>query len=185
MAKPDLWIRTPGGADVALGGATEEAVEPGEEASQQAALAVGVARLEQQRGERGAERQRVEGRDENRDRDGDGELLIEPAGDAGYGGSGDEDGGENERDGDDGPADLFHRRDGGVARGESLVDVMLDGLDDDDGVVDDQADGEHEAEERERVDREAERGKTMNVPMSETGTASSGMKVARQPCRKR
>ncbi len=27
-------------------------------------------------------------------------------------------------------------------------------------------------------------GKTTNVPMSETGTASNGMSVARQPCRK-
>ncbi len=28
-------------------------------------------------------------------------------------------------------------------------------------------------------------GKTMNVPMSETGTASRGMSVARHPCRNR
>ena len=42
-----------GGADVALGGAVEEVVEPVEEALEQAALAVGVARLEQKCGERG------------------------------------------------------------------------------------------------------------------------------------
>ena len=38
----------------------------------------------------------------------------------------------------------------------ALLDVVLDRLDDDDRVVDDQADGEHEPEERQRVDREAE-----------------------------
>ena len=27
-------------------------------------------------------------------------------------------------------------------------------------------------------------GKTMNAPISDTGTASNGIKVARQPCRK-
>ncbi len=38
-----------------------------------------------------------------------------------------------------------------------LLDVALDVLDDDDRVVDDDADREHEAEQRQRVQREAER----------------------------
>ncbi len=37
-----------------------------------------------------------------------------------------------------------------------VLDVMHDGFDDDDRVVDDDADGEHEAEHRQRVHREAE-----------------------------
>ena len=43
-----------------------------------------------------------------------------------------------------------------VPRAHPFFDVMLHRLDDDDRIVDDQADREHEAEERQRVDREAE-----------------------------
>ena len=49
-----------------------------------------------------------------------------------------------------------HGADGGVVRREAVLDVALDVLDHDDGVIDHDADGQHEAEERERVDREAE-----------------------------
>ena len=45
---------------------------------------------------------------------------------------------------------------GGVARRHALLDVMLDSFDDDDRVVDHQADRQNESEERQRVDREAE-----------------------------
>ncbi len=45
-----------------------------------------------------------------------------------------------------------------AANGSSpAFDVVLDALHDDDGVVDDDADGEHQAEERQRVDAEPER----------------------------
>src|SRR5262249_23699374 len=47
---------------------------------------------------------------------------------------------------------------GGRGGGEAALDVVLDGFDDDDGVVDDEADGEDEAEEGEGVDGEAEEG---------------------------
>src|ERR1700735_873873 len=90
-----------GPVDVAFGGGVEEFVEPLEQAGNRATAATFRAWLEQQRGERRAERERVEGRDKDRDRDGDGELLIEAAGDAGNGGGGDEDGGGNESKGDD------------------------------------------------------------------------------------
>jgi len=63
--------------------------------------------------------------------------------------------------------------------------LVLDGLDDDDRVVDDEPDREDQPEERERVDREPRSGKTANVPISETGTATSGMSVARQFWRNR
>ena len=63
--------------------------------------------------------------------------------------------------------------------------MPLDVLHDHDRVVDDDADGEHQAEERQRVEREAEQpSMTANVPTSETGTATSGMIEARQVCRK-
>ena len=47
---------------------------------------------------------------------------------------------------------------GGVLVGQPLVDVVRGVLDDHDGVVDDDADGQDEAEESEHVDREPERG---------------------------
>jgi hypothetical protein len=45
---------------------------------------------------------------------------------------------------------------GGRARREAGLDVALHVLDHDDGVVHDDADGEHKPEQRQRVDREAE-----------------------------
>ena len=63
--------------------------------------------------------------------------------------------------------------------------MVLDRLDNDDGVIDNQADGQDEAEKGERVDGKAEEREEAKVPTSDTGTASSGMSVARQPCRKR
>ena len=59
---------------------------------------------------------------------------------------------QHQADGDDRAGHLVHRLDGGVARRQALLDVMLDGLDDDDGVVDDDADGQHQAEQRQVVE---------------------------------
>ena len=56
-----------------------------------------------------------------------------------------------------GPAHFAHGELGGLARRQPLRDVPLDVLDDDDGVVDHDADGQHQPEQRQRVDREAER----------------------------
>ena len=47
----------------------------------------------------------------------------------------------------------------GVVRRQAFVDVTLHRFHDDDRVVDDEPDREHEAEERQRVDGEAEEGK--------------------------
>jgi len=58
-------------------------------------------------------------------------------------------------------------------------------FDDDDRVVTYDADREHQTEEREGVDRKAQRCMTANVPISETGTAASGMIDARHVWRKR
>ena len=56
-----------------------------------------------------------------------------------------------------GPDTSSMARIGGVARGHAVLDVVLDGLDDDDGVVDHDADGQHQAEQRQVVEREAHR----------------------------
>ena len=57
-------------------------------------------------------------------------------------------------------------------------------LDDHDGIVHHEADGQHQAEQRQGVDGETQQGEKAKVPMRDTGTASSGIRVARQPCRK-
>ena len=68
--------------------------------------------------------------------------------------------------------------------GRPMLDVPLDVFHHHDRVVDHDADREHEAEERERVEREPDSSITANVPTSDTGTATSGMIDARQVCRK-
>ncbi len=57
----------------------------------------GRLRLEKQRGQRGAERQRIECREERREGDGQGELPVELPGDAADEGHGNEDGGQPDR----------------------------------------------------------------------------------------
>ena len=54
----------------------------------------------------------------------------------------------------------------------------LDVLDHDHGVVDDDTDGEHQPEQRQHVDRKpGALAKPRNVPITETGTASTGISV--------
>ena len=55
-----------------------------------------------------------------------------------------------------------------------------DVLDDDDGVVDHEPSRKRNAEERERVDREAEQLQSANVPISEIGIVIIGISVMRQ-----
>ena len=160
MASADLWISTLEVWTKLSVVRPKEFVERGK-AFRQAGLSSArfVLGLQQQRGKRRGKRERVERRDQHRDRDGYGELLIKPAGDAGNERGGNEDRGEDQRDRHHRAAHLFHRLLGGGLGLHALFDVVLDRLDHDDGVVDHQADGEHQAEERKRVDGEAERGK--------------------------
>ena len=70
---------------------------------------------------------------------------------------------------------------GSIARG----DVALDVLDHDDRIVDDDADRQHQAEQRQHVEREAERRRARrSVPISDTGIATIGTIAMRQDCRK-
>ena len=100
--------------------------------------------LEQQGGQRRRQRQGVDRRDHRRDGDRQRELVVEAPGQAADEGERHEDRDEHRRDGDDRARHLAHRLVGGVARAEPVLDVALDVLDDDDRVVDDDADGEHQ-----------------------------------------
>ena len=84
-----------------------------------------------------------------------------------------------------GPDTSVHRPPRRLQRRLAQLDVPLDVLDDDDRVVHDDADRQHEAEERQRVEREAERrASPRTCRSSDTGTATSGMIDARHVCRK-
>ena len=96
----------------------------------------------------------VDGRDDHRRRDGQGELAEELAGDPAQEGAGQEHRAEHQRDGDDRPGDLVHRLDGGLSDRETLLEPALDVLEHDDGVVDHDADGQHQPEQRQVVERE-------------------------------
>ena len=97
----------------------------------------------------------VDGRDDHRHRDGQGELAEELAGDAAEEGAGQQHRAEHQRHGEDRPGDLVHCLDRGFAHGQALVQPALDVLQHDDGVVHDEADGQHQPEERQVVQGEA------------------------------
>ena len=120
------------------------------------AIRLRAVRLEQHRGQRRRQRQRVEGRDHRRDGDRQRELAVELAGQTADERHRHEHRAQHQRDGDDRAADLAHRRLGGLAWRQAFGDVALDVLDHHDGIVDDDADGQHQAEQRQRVDGEAE-----------------------------
>ena len=141
-------------AYVAVGRPREPAIESPEEHPQRSPhLAL---RPQEQRRERRAQRERVEGRDEDGDGDGDRELLVHLPGDARDERRRHEDGGQDQGDRHHRARHLLHRLERSVARRQPLLDVALDRLDHHDGVVHHEADGQHQAEERQRVDREAQ-----------------------------
>jgi len=96
-----------------------------------------------------------------------------------------EDGDEHQRGGDDRAGDFLHGVGGGFdGLCSPSCKMALDVFDDDDGVVDDQAGGQGDAEQRERVDEKPSSLTKANVPMSETGMVTAGMMVERQSSRK-
>ena len=104
----------------------------------------------------GLKRQRVEGRDSDGDRDRQRELVIESASDARNEGDGNENGHQHRRRGDDRPGHLRHGFSRRLKRRQTGFELALDILHHDDRVVDDEADGEHHAEQAQHVEREAE-----------------------------
>ena len=108
-----------------------------------------LAALDQDRAQRRAQRQRVEGRDQHRDRHRDRELAEELTADSRNEGDRHEDGKQHERDGDDRRGDLGHRHLGGLRHRKLglLLDHAFHILDHDDGIVDDDADGEHQRQQ--------------------------------------
>ncbi len=137
---------------IALAGVVEVAVEPAEETAV-GGLVIGLGGLEQGGAEgrgqdQGDHHRQGHGRD-----DGDRELAVDDPLGAAEEGHGHEHGGQDQRDADQGAGDLVHRLAGGLLGTEPfLAHHPFDVLDHDDGVVDQQADGQHHAEHRQGVD---------------------------------
>ena len=68
-----------------------------------------------------------------------------------------------------------------VLGSHAFLDVALDALDDHDGVVHHETNGQHKTKQRKGVDGKTKQREKDKGAHSETGTANSGIKVARQP----
>ena len=104
------------------------------------------------------ERQRVEGGDHGARRNREGKLLVKLPADARDKRRRHKHAHQGQRRGDQGPRDLTHRLPRGLPRGEPLREPPLDVLHHHNRVVDDDADRQHEAKQREVVEGEAEAG---------------------------
>ena len=140
-----------GQADIAVAARIDSAVQARDDAPALAAMA------QDEGAERRGQGQGVEGRDHHRGRHGHGELLVELAGDARNEGRRDEDRQQHQRDGDDRARHLAHGLFGGLCRCQVRfrLEDMLDRFDHDDRVVDHDADGEHQGQQRDCIGREA------------------------------
>ena len=128
----------------------ERVVERIEPAKQQVPLGRGNWRTQPQRALRRLERGGVDRAQEGGCGDHKRELREHLAGEAGDEGSGQEHRHQHERDADHRPGDLVHGLDRRFARRQMVcVDMVGRVLDDDDGVVDNDADRQHQTEERE------------------------------------
>lgn len=114
-------------------------------------------RLQQVRAQRGRERQRHERRHQHRCDHRHRELPVDAADGAWKKRHRHEYGGQHRGHADDRTADPLHCAARGVARRHALLHHPVHALDDDDRVVDEDADRQHETEHREHVDRQSER----------------------------
>ena len=111
--------------------------------------------FQQDGGQGRAERQRIEGGDHRGNGDGDGELAEELARDPAQEGGRHEDREEHQGHGDHRPGHFVHGLVRRLAGRDALFQPALDVLDHHDGVVHDDADRQHQAEEREVIERDS------------------------------
>ena len=151
------------GADVAVAGALEHAIERGEQPATEQLVEPtreGIFRrvviLEQDGGQGRRQGQRVDGRNHRGNGDGQRELLVELARKTGDEGRRHEHRAQHQGGGDDGTSHLLHGLASGLDRRFAQGDVALDVFHHHDGVVHHDTDGQHQAEQRQGVEREAE-----------------------------
>ena len=116
-------------------------------------------RLQQRGCERRAQGQGVDRGNRHRDGNGDGELLVELAGNAAHGGHRHEHGDQRQRGRNDRTGYLAHGLDGGLPRGHALLHLLRHGLYHDNGIVHDDTDGQYQTQQGQGVYRETQQGK--------------------------
>ena len=114
-------------------------------------------RLQQLRAHHRRQRQRDEAGHDDGPRQREGEFAKQNAGDAGDKADRRIDRGERDGHGDDRQRDLVRAADRRVERRHALLDVAVNVLHHDNCVVDHEADAEHERQQRQKIDRIAER----------------------------
>jgi hypothetical protein len=136
----------------------EQRLEAALERADERARAVLLVRLvlEEAAAEQRHQRQRDERRGDDREPDDDRELVEEQPDHAGHEEDRDEDRDQRARDRDDREADLARAAQRRLERGLAVLDVAHDVLEHHDRIVDDEADRERQAEQRDVVDRVAE-----------------------------
>ena len=109
--------------------------------------------FEEHGAECGRQRQRVDGRNHHRDRNGNRELAEKLTGNARNERHRDEHRQQHQRNGDNRCRDLAHGKPRGLRRRDARVFLQLglDRLDHDDRIIDDDADSQHERQQRDSV----------------------------------
>ena len=137
--------------------ALREPIDGVEAAVKEVALFERRRRSQPQRALRRLQGRRVDGADEGCGGDDERKLPIELSGQSRQEGGGDEHRHQHQRDADDRTYQLVHRLLCGLAARHALLDIARDAFDDDDRVVDDDADRQHDGEQRREIDRKAKR----------------------------
>src|SRR5271157_3151228 len=101
-------------ANISVGGLAEDVIEPAEESAQRSPG--GLPGAQQHGGESRTERKRVERGEQDRNRDGDGELFVKLSGNAGNERRGNKNRREDEANGNHRAGDLLHRLNTGIVR---------------------------------------------------------------------
>ena len=121
-----------------------------------------------------AERQGDKSGDGDRASQGDGKLTEQNAGSAGLEGDGQEDHDQAGGDGQHGTRDFLHGQQAGIEGLHALLDVADDIFQHHDGVIDHDADGQHEREEGQDVDAVAEKIEKGEGAENRNGNRSCG-----------
>ena len=147
--QPTVRQRPAQRADVDAGHADQQVLHAAVEAVRRGVVAQQLAAHHRR------QRQRHETRHQHRAGQRERELAEQSPGAPGREGQRREHRRQSERHRDDGKADLAHALECGLERRQALLDMAEDVLQHHDRVVDHQADGQHQRQQRERVDGEA------------------------------
>ena len=120
-------------------------------------IVIGFVNIQNRRTHGRCQGQGDEGRNEDRHGNGQGELAVEDTTHAADEADRNEDGGQNAGNTDNRVLYVLHGNDRRLPRTSGVIlDFIFDGFDDDDGIVDEEADGQYHSEQGQGVDGEIE-----------------------------